>query len=72
MCTFKDERTVLVCDVAIRRVRQEIDPVFDDSVRYTTIEGKGTLVEAATGQEAEQFTGTVPAGVTARQKLPDS
>lgn len=72
MCTFKDERTVLVCDVAIHRVREEIDPVFGDSVRYTTIDGKGTLVEAETGREAEHFTDIVRAGITESQKLSDA
>lgn len=36
MCTFKDERTVLVCDVAISHVRREMEVALaGGGVRYT-------------------------------------
>ena len=55
MCTFRDERTVLVCDVAIGSVKEELGATFDGGLRYTVIRGKGTLVEADGDVDAERF-----------------
>jgi hypothetical protein len=67
MCTFKDERTVLVCDVAIGRVRAAIDATVTarDSVRYTVVDGQGTLVEAEHGVDVQQFTVATQAAIAA-------
>jgi hypothetical protein len=63
MCTFKDERTVEVCDVAIERVRQTIDPVFGGQVRYTHVDGRPTLVEAMSGVDGEVFAAQVRSAI---------
>ena len=54
MCTFEDERRVMVCDVAIGQVRQGL-AAFGDTVQYTSCEGQGTLVEASSCLDTEQF-----------------
>ena len=54
MCTFEDERRVMVCDVAIGQVRQTL-AAFDNEVQYSLCEGQGTLVEASSSIDAEQF-----------------
>lgn len=47
MCTFHGERKVQVCDVAIGHVMAELAADFGGgTVRYTHMEGEGTLVEA--------------------------
>jgi hypothetical protein len=58
MCTFKDERAVLVCDVAIGRVREEIEAAFTggDGVRYMVVDGQGMLGAASPGIDAERLT----------------
>lgn len=68
MCTFKNERTVLVCDVAIGRVRQELVKAFGDRVRCTPIDGEGTLVEVAPDVDGHQFTDLARAAIDAAQR----
>lgn len=69
MCTFKDERTVVVCDVAIGQVRRAMEDAFDggDGVRYTVVDGQGTLVEAVPSVDAQQFLATTQAAMAAVQ-----
>jgi hypothetical protein len=55
MCTFEDERRVMVCDVAIGQVRQTMLAAFGDEVQYLLCEGQGTLVEASASIDAKQF-----------------
>jgi len=55
MCTFKDERTVMVCDVAIGRVKDALGEAFDAGVQYTVVDGEGTRVEAEHGVDAAEF-----------------
>lgn len=55
MCTFKDEQTVQVCDVAIGQVRERLQEVFGETVQYTTVNGQGTLVQAPSTVDAAQF-----------------
>lgn len=45
MCTFENEHCVLVCDVAIRQVREAVSTAFGDVVQFTPAEGAGTRVE---------------------------
>jgi hypothetical protein len=45
MCTFENNHGVLVCDVAIARVREAASRAFGDAVRLTPVPGQGTLVE---------------------------
>jgi hypothetical protein len=67
MCTFQDDRTVMVCDVAIGRVREEVQTAFGtDRVRCTVVEGQGNLVQAEPGVDVEQF------GVRVRAAIDDA
>ena len=67
MCTFKDERTVMVCDVAIGRVQKELRGAFGDRVRFTPADGQGTLVEAEPTVDDAQFVAIAQASITASQ-----
>ena len=68
MCTFADQRTVLVCDVAIAAVRQELQRGLQASdVQYTVVEGQGTLVQAAARVDAEQFEARVRTAIAHAQ-----
>ncbi len=55
MCTFKDKQTVMVCDVAIGQVRERLQEVFGEAVHYTTVDGKGTLVQASPTVDSALF-----------------
>lgn len=69
MCTFKDERTVLVCDVAIGHVRRNLEKTFGNRVRYTPVEGQGTLVEAEGNVDGRPFTAIARAAIAEAQKV---
>jgi hypothetical protein len=45
MCTFNGDREAKVCDVAIGPVKTVLSAGLGDAVRYTHLEGEGTLVE---------------------------
>ena len=45
MCTFENDHRVLVCDLAIHRVREAASRAFGDAVQFTPVPGEGTLVE---------------------------
>lgn len=45
MCTCNDNAAVTVCDIAIDRVRSDLEHAFPGAVRFTHLEGEGTLVE---------------------------
>lgn len=55
MCTFKDERTVMICDVALGQVRERLQETFGEAVQYTTVEGRGTQVQASSTVNTAQF-----------------
>jgi hypothetical protein len=67
VCTFEDERSVVVCDVAIERVRRDVDLVFGAEVRYTAVEGEGTRVAAAENIDAEAFATHMRKAIVAAQ-----
>jgi hypothetical protein len=67
MCTFRDERAVVVCDVAIGQVKKDLERAFGGQVRYTSIEGQGTLVEAEPEVDGSGFTNITRAAVRASQ-----
>ena len=69
MCTFKSDRAVLVCDVAIDHVRKQVDGSFPRAVRYQAAEGGGTLVEAGPGVAAEDFEQAVRRGMGLTETL---
>ncbi len=55
MCTFKSERQVMVCDIAIGKVRAATESVFGHEVCFTVVDGEGTLVEAPAEIDAARF-----------------
>lgn len=69
MCTFKDERNVLVCDVAIGHVRREVEALFGRAVRLAPIEGEGTLVTADATVSADEFATVTRAAIAAAQDV---
>ncbi len=55
MCTFKSERQVMVCDIAIGKVRAAAESVFGDEIQFTVVDGEGTLVEAPANVDPTRF-----------------
>lgn len=55
MCTFKNEHTVMVCNIAIQQVREHLQEAFGKAVQYTTVDGQGTLVQAMPTINATHF-----------------
>ena len=55
MCTFHDDRTVMVCDSIRDRMRAGLGAEFGDRVGFTHVDYQGTLVEAQDGVETERF-----------------
>ena len=67
MCTFKDEQTVMVCDVAIGQVRKRLQETFGEAVQYTHVDGKGTLVQASSTIDSTQFQAVTREAIAASQ-----
>ena len=67
MCTAEHERRTVVCDVAIGRVRHELEGAFAGGVTYTVVAGCGTRVEAAPTVEAQRFAEMVQRAIAAAQ-----
>ncbi len=63
MCTFTNDRELSVCDVAIGQVKAKLTPELGDALRYTHLEGEGTLIEAAHTVDAERLRQLVDAGI---------
>lgn len=59
MCTFHDDRKVMVCDVIRDRMRSGLGAEFGDSVSFTHVDYQGTLVEASEGVETGRFRSSV-------------
>lgn len=64
MCTFRSERAVIVCDVAIASVRDELADRVGGEVSYTVRHGEGTLVEAGDGVDPATFAEAVRKGMS--------
>lgn len=71
MCTFHDQSALTVCDVAISRVRSDLEDAFPGGVIFTHLEGAGTLVEVDPALEAVKFDNVVRAAITGAQLRPD-
>lgn len=67
MCTFEGDRAVVVCDVAIARVRQEAAAAFGQVVQYTVVNGQGTRVQVPTTVDLEEFATRMRAAIAAAQ-----
>jgi hypothetical protein len=68
MCIVEDERSTVVCDVAIGRVRQELEATFADGVTFTVVAGHGTRVQATPTIDAEQFAAVLQQAIVAAQQ----
>lgn len=68
MCTFENEHRVLVCDVAIARVREAVGAAFGDEVQFTLAEGAGTRVEIPPTEDAHAFQAVARAAIAAAQQ----
>lgn len=64
MCTFKSDRTAMVCDVAIEVVKEELAGTVGERVSYTVRHGEGTLVEAGPEVDAKAFAEAVRRGMS--------
>ncbi len=63
MCDFKNDRTVMVCDVAIGHIRNELQKAAVEGVKFTHVDWEGTLVEADPEIDVDAFTQAVRAGI---------
>lgn len=73
MCTFENEHSVLVCDTAIRQVRQAVCTAFGDAVQFTSTSGDGTRVEVApTVDEKKVFQAIARAAIASAQPKDDT
>jgi hypothetical protein len=63
MCTFRGDRSAMVCDVAIDLVKEELAGTVGESVSYTVRHGEGTLVEAGSEVDPEAFAEAVRKGM---------
>jgi hypothetical protein len=75
VCTVEGERAMLVCDLAIGRVRQELTTAFEHGITFTHVDFQPTLVEAGPDIDAERFIAIVRSASAASQlasPLPES
>ncbi len=68
MCTFENEHSVVVCDIAIQQVRAAVSAAFGDAVQYTPIAGQGTRVEARHSIDEEAFQEVARSAIAAAQE----
>jgi hypothetical protein len=67
MCTFENEKTVVVCDLALHKVRNAVSAAFGEAVEFTHIEGQGTRVEARPSVDVAAFQAVARAAIAAAQ-----
>jgi hypothetical protein len=65
MCTFESDRKAIVCDAAISGVRNLLRADLGDAVRYTVVDGQGTVVEAGSDVDVHRFARLVMTGIAA-------
>jgi len=68
MCTFENEHCVLVCDVAIYRVREAVSAAFGDAVQFTPAPGQGTRVEVLPSIDEKVFQEVAREAIAAAQQ----
>ena len=68
MCMFENEHSVVVCDIAIGKVREAVNAAFGDAVQYTPITGQGTRVEAMPIIDKETFQEVARSAIAAAQE----
>jgi len=67
MCTFENEQSVVVCDLAIHKVREAVIAAFGDAVQFTPITEQGTRVESRPGIDKEAFQEVARSAIAAAQ-----
>lgn len=72
MCTFKNDRQVMVCDIAIGKVRAATESVFGDEIQFTLVDGEGTLVEAPTNVDPIRFDAVVMEAIAMANATPSA
>jgi hypothetical protein len=70
MCTFENDHRVLVCDLAIHRVRKAVSAAFGDAVQFTPVPGEGTLVEVPPIIDEKIFQEVTRVTIAAAQQKP--
>ena len=70
MCTVENERSVVICDVAIGRVQQELSKAFVEGITYDVVEGRGTRVQANATVDARGFATVVQHAIADAQSAP--
>lgn len=68
MCTFQNKATVMVCDVAIGRVGSDLEDMLPGDIRFTHLDGAGTLVEADAAVHPGLFGAVVRAAIAEGQQ----
>jgi len=68
MCTFENERSVLVCDIAIHQVREAVSATFGDAVQFTPAPGQGTRVEIPPTGDQGAFQEVTRSAIAAAQQ----
>ena len=68
MCTFENEHSVLVCDIAIHQVREAASTAFGDAVQFTPAEGAGTRVEIPPTVDEGAFQEVTRSAIAAAQQ----
>lgn len=66
MCTFHSDKEVQVCDVAIDHVKAQLASE-GEAVRFTHLEGEGTLVQAVGDVDLGLFEQRVRNGMAAAE-----
>jgi hypothetical protein len=67
MCAVESERSVVVCDIAIQRVREALTTALPHGITYRVVEGRGTRVDADATVDADQFAALVQQAIAAAQ-----
>lgn len=57
MCTLENDHRVLVCDIAIRQVREAASCTFGDAIQLMPVPGQGTRIGVPPTADAEAFRG---------------
>lgn len=68
MCTFENEHSVLVCDLAIHQVREAVSTAFGDAVQFTPAPGQGTRVEILPTVDEGAFQEVTRSAIAAAQQ----
>jgi hypothetical protein len=55
VCAFRSPTEVMVCDVAVERVRRALEATFPATVTLETVHGQGTLVRCLDPEREDEF-----------------